>query len=199
MNTDIVSKTTFANLTGVTQACVSRWLASGKLDGDAIVGEGPRARIRVKAAQEQLRARLDPVQHFGANGRAKIDGESAPLPHATATVEDGIKAARLAQLELSNEKAAAEAAARSGRYITTDDARQEMGRVAARLMSVFESSFSELANALAASPQKTSRDILRTLRATWREIRIRQAKARSEEAAALPPLIDEPPDASRER
>jgi hypothetical protein len=132
------------------------------------------------------------VQHLGANGRATVDGGGATVPPTVEpTVEDEIKSARLQQLALSNAKARAEAAAQSGRYVLAADARQQMGRVAARLMAVFESSFTEFANAIMAAPPATSRDALRTLRAVWREIRIRQAKTVGDEAAALPPLQDD--------
>jgi hypothetical protein len=194
----VVTKKEFAGLAHVTAGRVSQWLKEGKISGAAIIGHGHRARICVAVAMEQLKRSLDPVQHLGAAGRAQLDGNGAAVPP---TVEDDIKAARLKQLALSNAKAAAEAAAQSGRFVLAADARQEMGRIAGRLMSVFESSFSELANALLASPPATSRDALRTLRATWRSIRMRQAKAVGSEAAALPPLLDdeEGEDATGER
>lgn len=193
MTGEVVTKSEFAALTGVTCGRVSQWIAAKKIDGDALVGRGHRARIRVDVATAQLKRTLDVDQRL-ANGRAKVDGDAVPD-----TVEQNIKTARLAQIELSNAKAAAEARVRSGRYVKTDDARQEMGRVAARLMAVFESSLTEFANAVVASPPQTSRDALRTLRAAWRQIRVRQAKARGEEAAALPPLVEDEEDADGER
>jgi hypothetical protein len=184
----VVSKKEFAKLAGVSAPRVSQWLKEGKISGEAIVGHGHRARIHVPVALEQLKRNLDPVQHLGAAGRAQLDGNGAAVPP---TVEDDIKQARLQQLALSNAKARAEAAAQSGRYLLAADARQEMGRVAARLMAAFESSFTEFANAILASPPATSRDALRTLRATWRSIREQRARAIGSEAAALPPLLDD--------
>jgi hypothetical protein len=177
-------------------------LRTGQLSGAAIVGYGHRARICVPVALEQLKRNLDPVQHLGGQGRAQLNGNGAAVaPTVEPTVEDEIKAARLQQLALSNAKARAEAAAQSGRYLLAADARQEMGRVAARLMAAFESSFTEFANALLASPPATSRDALRTLRSAWRVIRARQAKAAGDEAVMLPPLVDddEVDDADSER
>jgi hypothetical protein len=185
---DVVSKSEFAKIAGVSAPRVSQWLRDGKINGDALVGRGHRARIRVAAAVEQLRRNLDPVQHLGANGRASVDGNGAA---AASTVEDEIKAARLQQLALSNAKAAAEGALRSGRYVRADDARQELGRVAGRLMATFEASFVEFATAIMANPPATARDAMRTLRATWRTIRVRQAKVTGDEAVALPPLLDD--------
>ena len=108
------------------------------------------------------------------------------------TVEGCIKQERLAQLSLANEKSREEAAARSGRYIKSEDARLEIGRAVSRLMTVFESSLTEFGNAIVANPPGSSRDALRILKATWREIRIRQSKAAGAEAADLPALMDDP-------
>src|SRR6202044_1433319 len=44
---------------GVSAARVSQWLSDGKLTGEAIVGHGLRARIRVDVARAQLKRRLD--------------------------------------------------------------------------------------------------------------------------------------------
>jgi hypothetical protein len=198
---EVMTKTAFARAANVSPSRVSQWLASGQISGEAIVGRGHRARIRVSVAVGQLKRRLDVVQHLGAAGRARLDGNGAAAASTVEpTVEDDIKQARLQQLALSNAKARAEAAAQSGRYLLAADARQELGRVAARLMATFESSFTEFANAIMASPPTTSRDALRTLRSTWRTIRVRQAKAAGDEAVALPPLVDdEVDDADSER
>ena len=198
----VVTKKAFADVANVSPSRVSQWIRGGQISGEAIVGHGHRARICVAVALEQLKRNLDPVQHLGANGRATVDGNGAAVaPTIEPTIEAEIKSARLQQLALSNAKAAAEAAVQSGRYVLAADARQEMGRVAGRLMAVFESSFTEFANALMASPPATSRDALRTLRTVWRSIRMRQAKAAGDEAVALPPLQDdeEGRDADSER
>ena len=68
---EIVTKKKFAELTGVLQPRVSQWIKSGQISGDALVGEGHPARIRVAVAMEQLNRNLDPPQHLGANGRAQ--------------------------------------------------------------------------------------------------------------------------------
>jgi len=186
---DTVTKAEFAALVRVSPGRVSQWLKSGQLSGAALVGRGHRARIRVAEAMAQLRRKLDPVQHLGAAGRAKLNGDGGE--DEDDTVEAEIKRARLAHLALSNAKAAAEEAARSGRYELAAGAKQEMGRITARLMATFESSFTEFANAIMAAPPATARDAVRTLRSTWRTIRMRQAKAVGDEAAALPPLLDD--------
>jgi hypothetical protein len=192
---------------------VSQWIARGKISGEALVGSGNRSRIRVDVAREQLKRTLDISQSLGINGKAKLGPQkrvakarevpcdavttwdrvkpTSGAPADAGTVEDQIKQARLAQLDLANDKARAEAALRAGRYVKAEDSRQEIGRVAARLLAVMESSLAEMANALAAEPSMSSRDALRTLRSAWRGVRARAAKAIGAEAGAIEPLIDE--------
>jgi hypothetical protein len=188
MDAEIATKKQFAAIAGVTPGCVSQWLAAGKIGPDALIGVGHRARINVAVAMAQLKLRLDPVQHLGANGRAQVDGGGDEVSE---TVEANIKAERLRQLALSNGKAEAEAAARSGRFVLADEARQETGRAVAGLLAVFESALGEFANAVMAEPPKNQRDALRTLRTAWRGLRVRAAKAKGAEAAGLPPLVEE--------
>ena len=209
---DILTKKAFAEMAGVTPSCVSHWIGEKKLRGAAIVGHGCRARIRVPVALEQLKKNLDIDQRLGANGKARLDAQKpaarAPklvpaaiialdMPEAAtealsqpdegdeSTIEGRIKAARLEQIALSNAAAREEASARSGRYVRAEDARQELGRMASRLMTLFESRLPEFANAMVAKPPASSRDTLSVLRATWREIRIRNAKTIGAEAESL--------------
>ena len=106
---DIVTKSAFASLCGVSNARVSQWLADGKLDGEAIVGHGHRARIRVGVARAQLKRRLNITQRL-ATGRATLDGiaqakSETPLNlnvDEAQPIEEDIKAERLAQLRHFN-------------------------------------------------------------------------------------------------
>jgi len=107
------------------------------------------------------------------------------------SIEGRIKQARLEQIALSNAAAREEAAARSGRYVKAEDAQAEMGRVAARLMTLFEASLTEMANAIIAAPPVTTRDATRLLRTAWRDIRARNARSIGAEAETLPPLLDD--------
>ncbi len=176
-----VTKSEFAGLIGVSRGRVSQMLAARQIDGDAIVGEGRSARINVEVARRQLDARLDLGQRLGANGRARLDAESSDPTDAA------IKRQRLAQLELANEKARAEAAASSGRYVEADGARQEMGKIAGRLLASFEGGLPELASALAGHFQLPQRDVLHVLRTAWRGLRARLAgEAVGGEAVAVP-------------
>jgi hypothetical protein len=166
-------------------ASVRRGFADGKISGEAIVGSGHRARIRVAMALEQLGRTLDPSQHLGANGRARVgSGDDG-------TVEDAIKRARLEQLSLANEHARAVREAEAGRYVLADDARQQLGAIAGRMVSAFEGSLGEMATAIAGKFKVPARDVLHILRTTFHTIRERSAKTESGIVEALPATVDD--------
>ena len=62
-----IRKSEFAKLCNVSAPCVSQWISGGKIDGAAIVGEGP-ALIDPDIARAQLRDRLAVNERFGLNG-----------------------------------------------------------------------------------------------------------------------------------
>jgi hypothetical protein len=186
MTEDIVSKGRFAAIAGVSAARVTQYLADGQISGEAIVGSGHRARIRVAVALEQLRANLDPSQHLGANGRARVgSGDDDD------SVADAIKRARLEQLELANEHARAVREAEAGRYVLADGVTQEMGRIAGRMIGMFEGSLGEFATVIAGKFNVPARDVLHILRTAFRGIRERAAKTESGIAKALPATVND--------
>jgi hypothetical protein len=200
---EIATKKQFAEIAGVSAARVSQWLSSGQINGAALVGEGRHARIRTEVALNQLRLRLDADQRI-ANGTARLgrpkgsnsvlDNTVAPsAENAESTLEERLKRQRLEQLELANEKAREEAAARAGTWTRTDDVRREMGRVVGRLVSVFDSALVEFSTAIAARSDLSSRDALHLLRSTWRTIRERAAEQESTLAEALPRWVGSDP------
>jgi hypothetical protein len=184
---DGVSKAEFAELMGVTRQRVSQWLGARQIDGAALIGEGRGARINVELARRQLDARLDLGQRLGANGKAKLDGAS-PDP-----TDAAIKAERLRQLRQFNERAAEEAAVRSGAHVLAADARRELGRLAGRLVSAFEGALPELASAVAAAGPISQRDALHALRGAWLSARGRLAGVEAEAAIAAPELVEAVP------
>jgi hypothetical protein len=181
MTDEIVSKSAFAGIAGVSKPRVSQWIADGKINGDAIVGHGHRARIRVAVAQEQLGLRLNILQRIA---------HSTTSPGDENTVDERIKAERLAQLQHGNARAAEEAALRAGIYVRADDVKQQFGAVASRLMTSFESAFLPMANAIVAAKAQTPTDVLRAMRAAWLEARAHAAKAQGEAALQIPPMVE---------
>lgn len=184
---DLVTKTKFAEISGVSGAMVSLWIKRKKIYGDAIIGEGRAARIVVDVARQQLKRTLDLSQRLGANGKVKFDDD----PETADTVEDEIKRARLEQLSLANEHARALREAQAGRYILADDARQRMGAIAGRMVGMFEGSLGEMATAVAGKPSLSSRDALHILRTVFRTIRERAANTEAGIAKALPAAVDD--------
>jgi hypothetical protein len=195
----VLSKSAAAASLGVSPSRLSHWLREKRIDGAAVIGSGHSARIDVDLARRQLDSRLDLSQRLGANGKAlgevlipqSDDAALAP----SATLDAGIKSARLRQLELSNERAASDAAAISGRFVRADEAKQQFGAIAARLMTAFEASFMPIANAIVAAHAQTPQDVLRTMRTTWREVRAEAAKAQGAEALVMPMLVEGDADA----
>jgi hypothetical protein len=185
MAEDIVTKGRFAAIAGISQARVSQYLSDGQISGEAVVGSGHRARIRVAVAMEQLRRNLDESQHLGANGRARVGSGDDD------TVADAIKRARLEQLELANEHARAVREAEAGRYVLADDMRQQMGAIADRMVGVFEGSLGEMATAIAGKFNVPARDVLHLLRTTFRTIRERASKTENGIAKALSATTDD--------
>jgi hypothetical protein len=185
-----VSKAEFAEIMNVSRQRVSQWLNARQIDGEALVGDGRTARINVEIARQQLSERLSLSQHLGANGKALLNGGASPL-------DADIKAARLRQLILFNERASEDAALRAGTYVKAADVKQQLGAVASRLMTSFESSFMPMANAIFASKAQTPNDVLRTMRSTWAEARAQAARAQGEAALAMPPMVESDDAASQ--
>jgi hypothetical protein len=194
LSADIVTKSAFASLTRVAPSRVSQWIAGGKIYGDALVGQGHRARIRMSVALEQLKRSLDVSQRISANAKAQLElpaegNKSAGFPPAEQTIDDKLKRERLEQLELANERAREERAARAGIYLNAEDARRQMGRAAGSLLTAFDGALGEFATAIAAQSNLTSRDALHLLRTTWRSIRERTSDQELRMAATLPALV----------
>jgi hypothetical protein len=202
---DIVTKSEFAAMVGVTPGRVSQFLSEKKIYGDALIGEGRRARIRSSVAIEQLRRTVDLDRRLGANGRIRLDvpasdqlpgvdspsASAGPAAAAVPTLDDDIRRQRLQQLELANEKAREEKAARAGLYVKAADVRQELGRVTAHMISIFDGALGEFAAAIAAQSDISARDALHVLRTTFRAIRERQERSEAQSAAELPPLVED--------
>ena len=81
--------------------------------------------------------------------------------------------------------------AEAGRYVRSDDVRQQMGAIAGRMVGMFEGSLGEMATAVAAKSNLPARDALHILRTTFRSIRERSTKTESGIAKALPATVDD--------
>ncbi|MDR6952305.1 hypothetical protein J2X65_001660 [Ancylobacter sp. 3268] len=210
MDADVVSKGQFATLCNVSAGRVSQWIAEGKITGDALVGEGRGARIRVQVAQSQLRQRIDIGQRFGngldtnlqpAPSSAMLQPapatSSTPTPLAGDPVEEKIKRERLREIEYRNRRNAEQELQSRGTLMLREDAAREMAKIATGMLTVFEGAMPDFAAALAAQFGLPQRDILHLLRRELRGVRERAALAARKHAAELPAevsiTVDEEP------
>ncbi|MDP1642731.1 MAG: hypothetical protein Q8L59_11150 [Phenylobacterium sp.] len=93
---EVVSKGQFAILIGVSPGRVSQMISEGKIDGDALSGEGRSAKIRVEVARAQLRERTDLGQRLGNGLETRLDGSLPFSGHAPLTEGAPDNAPRLA-------------------------------------------------------------------------------------------------------
>jgi hypothetical protein len=197
----VLSKSEFAASVGVSPSRLSHWLREGKIDGAAVIGSGYSARIDADLAKAQLDSRLSLSQRLGANGKTRLDAGAAPSNIHLADSDNviikpergldaGIKSARLRQLELANAKATAEADERSGRYVEAETAKQEMGRIAGRMVAAFDGVLPDLADAIAAQSTLSPRDVLHALKTAWAASRRRLAVMDAEAAVHEPETFE---------
>ncbi|HLH95027.1 MAG TPA: hypothetical protein VKW08_07905 [Xanthobacteraceae bacterium] len=201
---EIASKSEFARLCNVSPGRVTQWITEGKVYGEAIVGEGRTAQIRVAVARAQLRRHLDIGQRLGNGLSTKLDGPPAqpteaaapalPLPPPqprTDPVEEQIKAARLEGLSRDNRKKAEEEAARAGRYTLTEAVKKQIGRALARIINMLDGWLAEISAKASARFSIPQRDMLHFLRSEFRLFRANAAAALRDEADELPALIED--------
>jgi hypothetical protein len=111
---EIVTKSQFAELVKRDPAFVSRAIASGKIHGEALIGEGSRARIVVAVALSQLGKSLDLGQQLAQQapilpGDAPTgSGDLVERAEADAAELGGIHGDRARQVQLRNRKLEAE-------------------------------------------------------------------------------------------
>lgn len=191
---EVVSKGQFAKLANVSPGRVSQWISEGKIAGEALVGEGRSAQIRVAPAMAQLRSKIDIGQRFG-NG-IDTNLSAAPAPAASSPpsppvdpVEDRIKRERLREIEFRNRDSAEKELARRGTYTRTRDAAEQMAGIVAAMLNVFEGAMPDLATAVAARFQIPQRDVLHLLRGEVRTIRERASLAARKRMESLPPEV----------
>jgi hypothetical protein len=203
-----VKKAEFARQRGVSRAALTAWSARGFLvldDAGLVNVEASSARLderpeiyrggqcsppSTEATKKAAVARqgASPAPTAPTAPKAIREASKGTNPHSEKwTTAEAIRrkesaVAQLKELEVKRQ---------AGTYMRSDDARREMGRISSRMLTLFESSLTEFANAIAAQPPTSSRGVLRILQTTWREIRVRQSKALSMEAEAMPALIDD--------
>lgn len=198
---DIVSKSRFAEIIGVSPGRVSQYIAEGKISTAAIVGEGQRAKIDVEAAKADLRRTLDIAQRLGNGISTRIDADAsaktasepqAPTPEPARGIDQELKLEKLQQMRRANRNAAIEDAQSRGELIATVDARAEMTKIAQAMMQEFEGEITDFATAIAARFSLPQRDVVHLLRQRHREYRASRSSALESAAEALPETVETP-------
>jgi hypothetical protein len=191
----IVTKAAYAALRNRSPSAVSNWISKGRISPAALIGVGTRAKIWVERADADLAARLDPgqqdaqVRPIALQALPSLD-KASPAAEPS-QLSDDLRRARLQQIELQTQKLREEAAARTGIYCRTDDARRNMGRIAGQVLSTCEGALGELATAIAATFSIPQRDVLHIMRSEFRAVRERASVAQRTAAAELPALVED--------
>ena len=188
---EVVSKGQFATLANVSAGRVSQWISEGKIAGEAIVGEGRSAKIRVAVAMAQLRQKIDIGQRFGNGLDTNLTAAPAPVaspppPPVGDPVEERIKRERLREIEFRNRDAAEKELARRGAYVRTRDSAEQMAGLVAAMLNVFEGALPDFAMAVAARFQIPQRDVLHLLRGEMRGVRERASLSARKRMETLP-------------
>ena len=204
---EVVSKGDFAKLCGVSPGRVTQWIDEGKISGDALVGEGRAARIKVDIASRQVALRRDIGQALGNGATTKLaasraavrihedcDGGDPTDPTTTDDLDRKLKANKLEAAERANRLAATEELALRGFYTETATARVELGKVAGQMLRLFEGALPDIAAALAAAFHLDTREVTLHLNEQFRKLRERTAEVSAAAAQALPDTLD--PDAA---
>ena len=185
---DVMTKSEFARHRGVVPGRVTQWISEGKIDCDALVGEGRAERIRVSVAERQLAQRLDIGQRLNrplsnATGNATDDASSFDAEYKRLRVER-------AQIDVDN--ARFEQKAKDGLYTLSADAKATTGRVATELLNMIDGALPQWADQVASALEVESPRVLHVLRQCAREARANAAAEFTKRADAAEQLVDQP-------
>ncbi|WP_319533406.1 hypothetical protein [uncultured Cohaesibacter sp.] len=186
---DIVSKSEFAKRIGVSAARISQMLSEGKISGEAVHGEGRRAKIDVEVACRQIGVRRDIGQSLGNGATTNLNpdagvsqSQSADPDHTGQRLQREPTEDEIVNQELREYKRRAaarkdrqeeeEELLRVGRLMKTEDAVREMERIVALITDILTGHPDRLGDELAAEFQITDkRALVFFLRNNYRALR----------------------------
>jgi len=188
----IATKAEFAQLCGVSKARVSQWIAEGKIGSEELDGTGRSAKIKVNAAIEKLKLRLDPAQRLGNGLGTKLSPTARePFDSEDDVLDRKLKATRLQIAEAQNRKLLEDEKVRKGIYVHASNVKEETGRLVEAVLQLIEQGVVEMATETAALHQLPQRDVVHTARKRLREIRAKIAVNLTSQAADLSRLVEE--------
>lgn len=201
----IVSKSEFARIAGVSPGRITQWIDEGKISGSGLVGEGRSARIRVEVASQQVNLRRDVGQALGNGLRTRLNGSKGASPPIEGADESGardphggwspdgssddvdrkLKLAKLEAAQRANRLEAIEEAANEGRYTESAAMRAEMGKISGQMLRIFEGMLPAIATAIAAEFELEARDVTHALNEQFRKVREQASAAAAKHAQTL--------------
>jgi len=187
-----ITKGEFAALIGVSAGRISQYLKEGRISASAIDGEGRAARIKVEQAKADLRISLDVGQRFGNGISTRLEpssnGSSARSSEQiiVSGIDQEIKEQKLEQIRRANRNAAIADATARGTLMKTDDAKAQMAKIASDLLNAIEGKLPEMATEVSNKFNLPQRDVLHTLRASFKSARGRLAMEARSAALSLP-------------
>ena len=206
-----VPKGVYAQMRGISPARVSQYISAGQIHGNAIVGEGRKAMIVPRIANEQLGVTLDFDQVL-ANG--KPTASAAPPPGAAAAPasattdpltllinNDQRRAARANadSAEMAAEKQRRDMAADVGRYTLTDEAQVAFRKRLGEIITSLDHSVPDMAKAMATELEfadvRALTVALRLQIRKWRAKEAAKARDAGRDMAAYMADPDQPADA----
>lgn len=197
MALNVVSKSRFAELIGVSPGRVSQYISSGQISAAAIVGHGQRAKLDVDRAKADLRLTLDVSQLLGngvdtdlGDDRAAVESghgtDSARNEPRNAGLDGQIKQAKLEQLLRANRNAAIAEASAAGKLMDADEAKAQMSRNAVAMLDIFEGALNELAAAIAGEFKLPQRDVKHFTKRSFRSLREAAANQMRQRSVLVP-------------
>lgn len=192
MALNVVSKSRFAELIGVSPGRVSQYISSGQISAAAIVGHGQRAKLDVDRAKADLRLTLDVSQLLGNGVDTDLGDKSGQGSEPTrneprsAGLDGQIKQAKLEQLLRANRNAAIAEASAAGKLMDADEARAQMSRNAVAMLDIFEGALNELAASIAGEFKLPQRDVKHFTKRSFRSLREAAANQMRQRSVLVP-------------
>lgn len=142
-------------------------------------------RLSGNSAQPDLPepVRHEPVDRTQEGDQPASVNASIPKPN---TIEDQLKRAKLEEQLRRNRIQASEEALRSGLLMSSDEAREQMARIAGQVLQLFEGALPDFAARIAEKFGVPQRDVLHLLREETRKLRSSAAEKEKERARAMP-------------
>ena len=185
---DVMTKSEFARHRGVVPGRVTQWIAEGKIDCEALVGEGRAERIRVSIAERQLAQRLDIGQRLNrprsnATGTGTLDTSGFDAEYKRLRVER-------AQIDVNN--ARLEQKSKDGLYTLSAEAKATTGRVVAELLNMIDGALPQWADQVASALEVEGPRVLHEIRKCVREARANAAAEFAIRADLTEQLVNQP-------